>query len=364
MSSTTFNPGTLITSDWLNDVNDTVYIKITQTLSGNFWPELGGKINRLADRVFVGDAVEGDGSIANVVKDWLETERQYTTRNSQFATLSTIGQIAMIGGSRTSDSLDAGSMGCIGVAGYAINNNTTQVQTAYAGYFEARRKAGAGITHGIELDIVNEGSVVTINPYIGASVGATLGLWLASGGEVAGATTASLALGIIKNGAQFEKGIMFAADAILGTDGVTGTGVAMALAKGHMLQWYGAGGAGTGYILNDVATAALSTNLRFNDEGAAISGNTSQKLALVPNVVGAVNYAKVLASITGGAVKYGADGSDANIDVFLDPKGGVFGVTYGSDPATSAPAFVASRRLAFKDGNNILWYIPVSTVAW
>ena len=336
--------------------------------AGGFWPDgsPAGVIQRLYDRVFIGGAAQADGTLANVAKDWLETERPYTTRNSQMAVTSTIGQGALLGGSRTSDSADSGSMGCIGGNFFAINNNSVQVQSAYAGYFEARRKAGAGVTHGIEIDVVNQGSGVTVHPYTIAPLGMTNGLWLASGGEVAGANPASIGLGIINNGASFDKGILFQNNAITGTNGVTGTGTAIGMAKGHLLTWYNPTGAPASYIYSDASSSTMGAGLLLTDGSARIINSpTGAAQFEAAFAAGNANYIGVLASNAGDGAVIRSLGTDENIDIRIAPKGsGVLAVTYGSTPATEPSSFSATRRLAFKDGNNVTWYIPISTVAW
>lgn len=198
-----------------------------------FWKDIAGGVNLhlFRDRVFIGGATDNDGKLTNTVKDWLETERVSTTNNANVAILSTIGQTALLAGSRTSDFSTAGSEGCIGGNFWAINDNASQVQTAYAIYAEARRKAGAGTTHAFEFDIVNQGSIVDVLPTDMFGTGATPGLWAASGGGVGGAADASVAIAIINNGAKFRKGIVFHSTALTSNE-------AIAFARQHTLTWY------------------------------------------------------------------------------------------------------------------------------
>ena len=93
-----------------------------QDATGYFWADAGARIHRMNDRLMLGDATVNDGEAVPTVKDWLETIRDNTTKNSQLAVLSSIGQTAILGGSRSSDFPSAGSMGCIGVQGWAIND--------------------------------------------------------------------------------------------------------------------------------------------------------------------------------------------------------------------------------------------------
>ncbi|MDN7558231.1 hypothetical protein [Burkholderia orbicola] len=176
------------------------------------------------------------GTKLGAQSSWLEALRTPTESIADLIVLSSIGQIGIIGGSQTSDFATAGSQGCIGIAGYANNNNTSAIQSAYAGYFEARRQQGTGITQAIEIDIVNLASDVGIvypgNMFIN---NLSNGLWIASGGGVAGAQGASLAIGIVANGNNFDKGIVFEQGAVQVN---LGEGVAMALAFQQALVWY------------------------------------------------------------------------------------------------------------------------------
>jgi len=247
-----------------------------------FWKDVGdgARIYQMRDRVFIGGACENDGNLTNITVDWLEEERVSTTNNSQLAVLSTIGQTAILGGSRTSDFSVAGSMGCIGGNFWAINDNTAQVQTAYAVYMEARRYAGAGTTHGFEVDIVNYGDLVSMNPFNMFSSGLTAGAWLASGGEF-GSNTASACIAIINNGAAVEKGIVIGATALLGTDGITGSGIAMEVSKGAAIRWVYNGG-GPGFSINsDVTNNNAQQKILASDTGLLIRNANNNNLLQV-----------------------------------------------------------------------------------
>ena len=289
---------------------------------------LGGRIVKLGN-----GGIWGHATRIGAQASWLEAERPSTEANAELVVLSTIGQLGILGGSRTSDFPVPGSMGSIGITGYGINDNAVQVQTGYAGYFEARAKPGTGTTAGVEIDIANQSGVLVSNhPYRMGPTGSTLNLWLASGAGAPGASPASLGLGIMNNGSSFDKGIVFGADSITGTDGITGSGTAIALAKGHALQWYGAGGVAIGAISNTVATSAKRTHLTFSDAGAAITGESGQQLLLVPDVPGAANFAVFNAAPAGTGVHLSAQGADSNVGITLAPKGaGTVRVTTGLD---------------------------------
>lgn len=333
-----------------------------------FWPDAApaGVIQRLYDRVFIGGATECDGTLANVGKDWMETERAFTTRNSQFACTSTIGQAAILGSSRTSDSLNVGSEGCIGILGFAVNNNATQIQSAYAGYFEARKKPGGGRTHGIEIDIVNQGAGVVTDPYgLFGPQGLTNALWVASGGGVAGANPASVGIAIVNNGQTFFKGIVFQGNAIEGTDGVTGVGTAMAFAKGHVISWFNSSGAQTSYMYSAATTTSGACIILDDMALKVVDQLTGVPKFQVAYSGASVNYVGLLAGNTGVAPTVQALGTDANIDIRLAPIGnGCLAVTYGSTVAGTPGNFSAKRFLPFKDGNNVQFYLPLTDATW
>lgn len=288
-----------------------------------FWANVGAGANiwRLRDRLLVGGATVNDGNLPAIVSDWLEQERQYTTQNSQIAVLSTIGQIAFLSGSRTSDSNLAGSMGCIGGNFWGVNDNSVQIQTAYAAYFEARRKPGTGITHAIEMDIVNEGDVVPLTSYSMVPGNITPGLWIASGGEVAGANSASVAIGILNNGANFVKGIVFHSTSIVGTDGVNGAGVAVEFAKGHTMQWLTPSGVQGAAIGSDVSNGAKNQRLLFSDIGLLFRNSADLNLFRFGISSEHVNGFDFLPGATGVQPVLYANGTDTNVDLALQAKG-------------------------------------------
>lgn len=187
---------------------------------------------------------------------WLRSLIPCTTDCAQTWSQSTGGGSGLLGATRSSDNTLAGSMAAQGVAGYAINDNTTQVQTVYGGYFEARRAAGAGTTQGGEIDVVNQGSVVGLDPYNMFTTGTTPALWLSSGRPdvTSGAANASAALGIINNNTAFENGIVFHSSALNTT---TGEGNAIVLPQKDAVVWYGSAGNKVAAIRSDATSASL-----------------------------------------------------------------------------------------------------------
>lgn len=327
----------------------------TQPKTTNFWIDAhpNARIYRQNDRVFIGAAADNDGKISSTpstsTKDWMELIRPATTNNAQFAVLSTIGQGAILGASRSSDFPSAGSLGCIGGSFYGINDNTAFPQTAYGAYLEAQRFAGAGRTHGIELDIVNFGSYVGMQPYDMFQDGLTVGGWFASGAEFS-STRASAALAIINNGSSFDKGIVFHSTSLYGGDGVTGSGIAMEMAKGHIIRWmWGSGSFGAG-ISSSVSNSSAAQNLFFTDVGMIFRNLNSKSMLQVGISDTYVNGLIVTPANASSAPTIGAQGDDTNIDLGLSPKGtGLIKIT---NPQVTASAGSLQGYVQVKLGNN------------
>ena len=293
----------------------------------DFWVDVhpAAKIHRMNNRLFIGGASKNDGKILTdrnlENKDWLEAlYRSSTTNNAQVAVFSDIGQCAILGAARTSDSGLADSLGCIGGQFWGINDNATQVQTVYAAYLEVRRAPGAGRTHGFEVDVINFGDAVGVQPYDMFQQGLTAGAWIASGGELS-TTKASVAIAIMNNGSTWDKGIVFHSTSLEGTDGITGFGVAMEMAKNQGLRWmFGSGSVGA-TISSSVSTAATTQNINFSD-GGLLYRNVNDKAMFQVGVSN--NYVNGI-GMTPGSVGTGptisAQGDDLNIDLRLATKG-------------------------------------------
>lgn len=299
---------------------------LKQQKSGNFWDDVHpqAKIHRINDRAFFGAGADNDGKITTDRvpgnKDWLEILRPSTSNNTQLLAISTIGQCAILGAARSSDFGQADSMGCIGGQFWGINDNTEHVQTVYGAYLEVRRNVGTGRTHGFELDVVNYGNAVSVQPYDMFQQGLTVGGWLASGGEIA-ATRASAALAIINNGSSWEKGIVFHSIALDGTNGITGNGIAIEMAKGHVIRWmYGSGSQGAG-ITSSVSNSMAEQSLQFSDLGLLFRNAANKDMFKVGVSSTAVNGISIAPGTAGVAPSVNAAGDDTNINLTLLPKG-------------------------------------------
>lgn len=224
------------------------FVAVGSIQTGQFYQEDGARIHRLADRVFIGGAVEHTGEQVVDNNDWLTAFQIAVGRSGGWIQLS---QAAILNGVDPEGvfTLTSGVQtqhitmnGLNGTADYAIgiNNNTTYNLHVYARYTEAFRMPGAiGGAYGHEIDVVNYEGLVTINPF-SQSAGQTVGLQVAAGAELdsTGQYPVSAALNIRKNGATYKTGIVFGNDAIEGTDGSTGAGEAISFGTLQYINYY------------------------------------------------------------------------------------------------------------------------------
>lgn len=225
-----------------------------------------------ANKHYVGSVNSG-----NALSNWVETIRPFSTSISQSVAVNSGGYIAHMAATRSSDNtctaLPDNPFGCMGAIGYesiVLNDNTRagQVQTAYAGYFEATREPGAGSTHGIEVDVKNKGTLVPIHPANMFVPGSTPGVWVAAGAEAA-SNNASAAIGILANGAAWDKGIVFQTSGLAVRNDAKREAVSMGLT--HALSWRDSNNdvIGNVYGLGEGNGADL-VNLRFDGSATAV----------------------------------------------------------------------------------------------
>lgn len=215
---------------------------------------------------------------------WLEAVIPATEIDAEFVSLSGRGASAGVFGTRTSDSTFTGSQGGFAIGAFALNNNATQLQTAYGAYIETRRSAGAGVTHGMEINTINHGAVVQNQPYYLGGPSMTAGLWLSAGrDDVTPNNDLSLAFGIVGGAipgtsARFMKGVVFGSNCLVPLSGVGG--VAISLPTSYAMTWYDStvntsDGAGrvTSFIRSDISSAAgftVPASIIFNGTGLSI----------------------------------------------------------------------------------------------
>lgn len=283
---------------------------LNQALTGQFYQDLGARVNRIADRLYVGDAVVNDGTSTGTVKDWAEISHGNTTSVSQLAAVSTHGQIGVFGATRSSDNTIAGSESGIGICGFAYNDHPTPSSTrsVFAGYFEAQRiTATAGHVQGIEIDVVNLSTYVNSDPYNMLPDGITGTLWCNAGGGNYSSNYISLAIGFLGNGTRFNKGIVFG-NAIIRDDGAGQPAICMA--QQQKISWYGGVNTEIARIRSDTASSSIgiifeagaisfrdmSDNVGFRFAAGTISAPLTD-ISLVPGS----NYVNINSSILSGS---------------------------------------------------------------
>jgi len=313
------------------------------------------------------DSIESD-------PDFYEGIFNYLEHNSA---LTGYGNLGLHGSVQTAWREGAGTSGAdIGVSGFAVNNKLNHTGGAWALYGTAVRESGVTAScFGMELDIANMGDTRALFPFNPFNAGQSQTLWLGSGGEISETAegvnlgTASCAIGIISNdpakNADFEKGIVFHNEAIAGTDGATGVGVAVAMATRQSLAWYNAANTKVGEVLSTNTAGSNKQRVNFSEFGLDITDlNTGNSQLLVENTPAASSKLIVRASETDEPTLAVA-GSSANIDVKIQPKGdGRLKLQYTSQAATTPANFVANRYLEIKDSTGAVMYLPLMTSPW
>jgi hypothetical protein len=330
---------------------------LDQEASNQVFSQNGAKIQRMNDRVMVGAAGESDFAYPNVTKDWLSTFQtdngfpNGTILSAQAAVLTNEAESAAVGFLSASRSLHFSSVGaaCIGLMAVAVNNNPTLGTSAWGLYVEGHRTSAlAGTAYGAEFDIRTTVASVSPTPY---QQGDTVGLQLACGAEFGGSVNASAAIQIADNPSEFKAGVNFMATALEGTDGSDGSvgvGLAMMMARRHMLAWYASDGTQIGTIRSDTTSGGgKNVGLVFTDNGLQFAGTSGEALGYVFRVNGAVNYPTLVPHTTGNAVQYAVGGTDTHIDLQLTPQGANGRVRFGT--WTSNADAAVNGYIAVKD---------------
>ena len=208
----------------------------------------------------------------------------------------------------------------IGVSGFAIGNKANR--SIWALYGDIQFTQG-NYGFGMELAIKNlEGINRNSTPYVFTT--GTYGIWFAAGGDPSygGAPTnpSNTAIAIGANGSTWNKGIIFRADGITGTDGTTGTGTAIEMAKGHQLVWR----TPTNYfgftIRSDATNDTANMTLAAGNGYVGVYGYSGVS-AVFQAVSSPANYLSFYNSAAASYPQIVAAGSDTNIGVFYRAKG-------------------------------------------
>jgi hypothetical protein len=168
---------------------------------------------------------------------WPESTRNYSISIAEFSVTSPTGLVGVLGASRTSDDPVA-NFGTIALYGIALNDNTTNKEPAWGGYFDVRRNSNTGAALGVEIDVINVAATYdSLTPFTTRSTTSSdlIALWLSSGGGSGGPANgdASAAIGIHDNGQKFERGIVILNGALNTT-----VNEALSVPNGARLAWY------------------------------------------------------------------------------------------------------------------------------
>jgi hypothetical protein len=311
---------------------------------GNFLlnanPSPTGKVTWILDAATVLSGVGGlSSAVINkgaLTNNWIKSVSSgiYSYLDDNAALKVQSNPSAIGGFSAVRSSTGGGSAGeaNIGLATFAYNDHTTGSTGVWGLYSTVLRNSTVnGPTHGMEIDVANIGATIPLYPNAIFSPGQNEGIWLCTGGETTNNSpvgTASCALAIVQNDSQttktakFDKGIIFHSQAISGTDGSTGFGIAIALSKNHDISWFNSINQIVGRIRSAGSNSALGQSVTFSDYGLLIEDITSgNALFQVQPVSNPVNRVVVTPSPVGAPVQISSNGVDTDVDILFSPRG-------------------------------------------
>jgi len=342
------------TSDYSTNAN---YVAAVNLLAANRHTTADGAvIHRFADRVFMGEAAGkfyGDSLTSDSGTSWFQKPGYPAYLGINAGVLYTNNdrtKYGIVSAVRTSNNASSQVIGF----GSAVVNDTASAN-AWGFIAEIQHETGSS-SIGLEIGAKNSSAVVTNakTPYTNA--GGVFGLWAAGGGDNAfgpvSTQPSNTALVVLKNSQPWKRGIVFTSDGIDGTDGsavsVT-NGVAINLARRHLIQWNDPTNDVMGAsITSTVTTSASSVQMVMADAQIQFLGPASVDAFYITAVASAVNFPSVRSAIAGAPVRLEANGTDANIDIWINPKGtGVLRVgTWTSNADAAVNGYVTIKDSA------------------
>lgn len=292
----------------------------------------GANINRLHDRVFVGEASRGfagntlvaGGDVGDSSFSGDDTP-SYIAYNSTLNVIAGPSQYAIGASAKGSDLAGAG---VIGVGSAIVNDKPSGRGWCFIG--EIQHEDGAFVTNGMEIAAKNKSTDnFTYRPY-SASFGVFGTRYVAGGDNAFGGNAvnpSTAAVIVIKNetsGFGWNSGIVFSSDSLEGTDGSatsTGEAAAITMARKHNIEWYAPDGGRGAWITSNVTDSTNNIKQQFINNGANFIGSNGRQLVRFEHTSNAVNYLKMANSATGLGPALSSEGDDANIDLRLTPKG-------------------------------------------
>ena len=251
VGGTTFQNSSLVLEDHggINDSSSVAASPATVYNPTYFGNPGTGKVHRL-NRLFVGQATKNDSITPSSVKDWLETLVTNTTQNSQFCSISALGELGVTGASRSSDfrtAFGADTGGAQGVTGVGYNDSTTgnPISVGLNG-IGIHAASVNGITVANQMDMNSARVVVDITPFGGVVGGNTIaGLFTGGAYSSVGTTNVSAASVIGQgrpSGPVFRKGHVVLNGSLDTSVGAGTNGVAFEMARNQSVRWLNNGG--------------------------------------------------------------------------------------------------------------------------
>lgn len=339
-----------------------------------FWADVDGasSIWRFTQRFLIGGAVAQNNNRASASQPppgFIPSAAygaNWAVRDSQLGVMQTRGVIAISGLTRASDGDNLVSGGApIGVAGFVINDTALLNKASWAFYADVQHQpsSAAANSYGMEIAVKNKGDNVIGNPY--ALGYGTYGIWFAGGSDDAygGSPTnpCNAAMVVLQNSQTWNVGLLFAADGLTGSDGVTGVATAISMAKGHIIRWQQAGSIAGAQIRSDVSIGGRDVSLVFDNNRVGYYGTTGTNLFFTDHdssaAIGNVNWMTIKNAPNGSAPRIIANASaDADVDISLEPHGaGV--VKFGTHAVKAAEAF--SGYITIRDASGVLRKVMV-----
>jgi len=329
----------------------------------------GANIWRFGDRVLIAEAAQKWGATASGVPDSGTSWLSDSTLGPAFIGVGSMllvttpentdsgGRYAITGAAKLSSSTNSSG---IGVGGILVNNKAGA--SGWALYADITHNT-TGISHGLEVASKNASSSnLTATPYTDNN--GVYGVWLAGGGDnsygPAAANPSNAAMVVLKNAHTWNVGIVFKDDALTGTDGTsgsTGTGVAVAMSRRHSVRWYDPTNSSTGAeIISSVTTSASAVSIDFSDDEIKFKDSAGTQIGGVKHSGTVANWLALVGRPTTAGPQIEANGSDADIDIFLKTKG-AGQVRFGTVSALGAE--VLSGYILMKDAGGTIRKLAV-----
>lgn len=256
------------------------------------------------NRMFIGDAASQSDGFRGGATTWsgqkndvapngsLQPGLTWPERNAQFASFTSLGGGAIVGGAHTKELAGGSSQALIGIA---VNDNESVLTSCRGMYLDAKRYANSvGPAYAAEMQIANLGTFV--DEYAN-STQKTFCLSLFSGGDPAinGTTNdVTTALSIANNGSRFGTGITFSSGAlrVISEAGLADYGRAMTLRGGHRIGWEDGAGVTRSYINSVISDTTKRVGILFQNGVVDLNGPSSIALR-ASGLVGDSGYLRV-----------------------------------------------------------------------